>query len=570
VKMGVEAREQVMGKNGLEDAPITGANHPLKRFAEAFTRNFDLIAERKSVVFHLRELAKASVMAKFLVDSKTSLDNSWYDLAEELVKSATPDAHQEIPQLWNMRGNSRIQLKDGKLLDSETGMYSSCQAIYGGVEFGLDRFELAQRHALPGAALQQQGLQSMSLGPSGRPMFMPQRFQLSQRGEMPQGVDLNLNKFGLSTPERSGCLPPCSASLDSPEARVALGRAFLRSLQHADWNMEDDHKMLLSGLFNPALCDRIDEGDIFTPPDPNLQYVSRLRSLVKEEESLLEKRKLLFFDTAFVVGNAGSLFPRAWTSRHLIEGLTSKGNLVKLQVDASFQKSLEQDILPAAAPEFSKATEDGVTFRIYSIGTLEIRTTQAASGTEEVGAVFSRRAHAWKPAGMTQKDALESEKLVKAKLYVEAESSEVALDKCNYFVVVETEKGNVIVTEKLADGSTTWIVNPDNMEDRNSLAKLLGTVDGKDESATVEKLKISQISFHSSSGKASGCEKKRYARAILRLLMDKTVSGRKYPGRAYPYPGRSSDVAKSTRFARGKSTQSSKPTEDTQSNIGSS
>ena len=28
---------------------------------QAFTRNFDLIAERKSVIFHLRELAKARV-----------------------------------------------------------------------------------------------------------------------------------------------------------------------------------------------------------------------------------------------------------------------------------------------------------------------------------------------------------------------------------------------------------------------------------------------------------------------------------------------------------------------------
>ena len=53
------------------------------------------------------------------------------------------------------------------------------QAIYGGVEFGLDRFELAQRHAL-------QGQPGMQLGQSGRPMFMPQRFQLGQR-EMPQG-----------------------------------------------------------------------------------------------------------------------------------------------------------------------------------------------------------------------------------------------------------------------------------------------------------------------------------------------------------------------------------------------
>ena len=74
---GVEAREQVVTKSGLEDAAVTLPQHPLKKFADAFTRNFDLIAERKSVVFHLRELAKASVMAKYLIDSKASLDFKW-------------------------------------------------------------------------------------------------------------------------------------------------------------------------------------------------------------------------------------------------------------------------------------------------------------------------------------------------------------------------------------------------------------------------------------------------------------------------------------------------------------
>ena len=124
---------------GMEDAPVTLPNHPLKKFADAFTKNFDLIAERKSVVFHLRELAKASVMAKYLVDSKARLDPAWYKLADEIVQSTPPEQYPEIPQLWNMRGNSRIQLKNGKLVDIITGGQSSLQAIYGGVEFGLDR-----------------------------------------------------------------------------------------------------------------------------------------------------------------------------------------------------------------------------------------------------------------------------------------------------------------------------------------------------------------------------------------------------------------------------------------------
>ena len=93
---------------------------------------------------------KASVMAKYLVDSKARVDPSWYRLADEIVKGAPPEPYMEIPQLWNMRGNSRIKLQNGRLIDMVTGGQSKLQAIYGGVEFGLDRFELAQRHALQG------------------------------------------------------------------------------------------------------------------------------------------------------------------------------------------------------------------------------------------------------------------------------------------------------------------------------------------------------------------------------------------------------------------------------------
>merc|ERR1719506_3068561 len=66
VKMGVEAREQVLGAQGLQDKQICRPDHPMLKYAEAFTKNFDLIAERKSVIYHLRELAKSSVLAKHL------------------------------------------------------------------------------------------------------------------------------------------------------------------------------------------------------------------------------------------------------------------------------------------------------------------------------------------------------------------------------------------------------------------------------------------------------------------------------------------------------------------------
>ena len=48
VWMGIEAREQISDHNGLEDKKDSEDNHPLVKYAKLFTRNFDLIAERKS------------------------------------------------------------------------------------------------------------------------------------------------------------------------------------------------------------------------------------------------------------------------------------------------------------------------------------------------------------------------------------------------------------------------------------------------------------------------------------------------------------------------------------------
>merc|ERR1719446_1839245 len=80
VKMGVEARQQTLNGNSIEDKTISRPDHPMVMYAEAFTKNFDLIAERKSVIFHLRELAKASVIAKFLLDADVELDEGWFGL----------------------------------------------------------------------------------------------------------------------------------------------------------------------------------------------------------------------------------------------------------------------------------------------------------------------------------------------------------------------------------------------------------------------------------------------------------------------------------------------------------
>lgn len=528
VKMGVEAREQVVTKKGLEDAPVTASTHPLKKFADSFSRHFDLIAERKSVVFHLRELAKASVMAKYLVDSHVRVDPQWHRIADEIVKGTPSEAHPEIPQLWNMRGNSRIQLKNGRLIDMFTGGQKNLQAIYGGVEFGLDRFELAQRHAL-------QGQTGMQLGPSGRPMFMPQRFQLGQRAEMPQGVDLNLDKFDLSKPDRFGSMPPCSGAPGSLETKVTLGRAFLQSLRARKYDeLKPEHQEVLLKVFQSPQCDRTQEGDAFIVPDPNMEYTSKLRSHIHEENSLLERRKLHFCDKAFKVGNAGHDFPRSWTSRFQIEkdGLapkteaSNKTGLVKVEIDKAYSASLVRDVLPTAAPEFQEKTEDGTCFRIYKIGSLEIRTTQERFAEEQIGVVYSSRAPTWNLAATSQ-ELSEREKVVECKVFLEAAEGDVVGKQPHHlYMVCITANKNVIVTEKLANGSTIFLVNPKSLEDRNSLAKQLFKSDCV-EQATVKDVKTQQTNFNKTFEEGVTLSvRKQYVKSVFKQLTGKTFKGK--------------------------------------------
>eukprot|EP00930_Biecheleria_cincta_P018205 TRINITY_DN14262_c0_g1_i1.p1 TRINITY_DN14262_c0_g1~~TRINITY_DN14262_c0_g1_i1.p1 ORF type:complete len:1026 (+),score=214.71 TRINITY_DN14262_c0_g1_i1:23-3100(+) len=537
VKMGVEAREQKVTNSRLEDKPVTCPNHPLKRFADNFTRNFDLIAERKSVIFHLRELAKASVMAKFLVDSGARLDRRWHEVADEIISATKPEKYAEIPQLWNMRGNSRIELKDGQLVNMATGAKTHLQAIFGGVQFGLDKFQLSQRSGLQGTQMSQ-ALQPMQQGAapgSRQPMFMPQRFQLSQRGETPQGVDLNLDKFALLSPDSfAGTLPPCSAPLDSREARVTLGRAFLRSLRQESHSLKEEDRTLLKAVFNQALCDRIHDDDAFIPPDPNSDYINKVRNLVNEETMLLKRRKGMFAGKGFSVDNAGATFPSSWTSGFQIERdghskkatAAGKHGFVQVQVDAAFQKTLLDDVLPVAAPEFQKATEDGTLFRMYCIGSLEVRTTEELGGKESVEAVFSRSMPAWQlSSGEKAKEFREEEVVLKAKIYIEAMDAQrdiclsgAARPVGHFYVVLETAASNFIVTERLKNGSIAWAVNPDNLDDRNSLAKLLFTADSKS-SMTLRDVRNAQVR---NSGRlpanATSSASKSYAKTIFQLI----------------------------------------------------
>jgi hypothetical protein len=478
--MGIEAREQVRTQDGfLEDTRITRSNHPLVKYAEAFTHNFDLIAERRSAIFHLRELAKASVLAKFLVEGEVHLEDGWFDLAEKAGECQT-----RIPQLWNDRRYATItvQSEGGEIASLDTAESISGDhswGIYGGVEFGLDKISLGTKYA-PASLMQ-----SISV-PAGAAV---------RGGLVPAGVDLNLDKFSVFTAQNSA--EAWGAGVRSSEPCPAVGKAFWAGLAGKSAAFTPEDQQLLSAVFHPRLSDRRDEGDLFVAPSTSAGYLEHLRGLVAEEESVKQRRKAHFLSAAFSEQNAGKLFPAFWTDSIAISTAVEV-NALSPRPDYKAKAHMFEDVLKSSVPGFDKSTEEGSRFRIYRCGNLEVRTLQEHGKGEEVGAVFSSPALTAAPPGAeaeaeapvasrrgnwSQRDG---EKIVKVTLYVERDLDtsgrcRVAVDgrpQHRSYVVLETEQGASIVTEKLADGRALWQENPEDMASRNSLAKVLRSSEG--------------------------------------------------------------------------------------------
>merc|ERR1712039_509295 len=69
------------------------------------------------------------------------------------------------------------------------------------------------------------------------------------------------------------------------------------------------------------------------------------------------------------------------------------------------------------------------------------------------------------------------------------------------YVVLDTQQGHQIVTERLEDGTVTWEENPADLEDRNSIAKFIRSSD-VNQNSTVGDMKhyqVEQAHIHTSS-----------------------------------------------------------------------
>jgi hypothetical protein len=206
-------------------------------------------------------------------------------------------------------------------------------------------------------------------------------------GGVARGVDLNLDEFSLS---EAGAY---AGDLQAADADAPIGDAFWSNVDGKDEALfKGEDLKLFKDIYNRELSDRRDEGDMFVPPETNLSYVQKLRSLVKEEGLVREERKQYFFSSDFNEDSVGALFPSSWQASFQLakgKGFKQAGQLQPRSEYLS-QTEVLRRALEAAEPTFDKCTEEGTRFRVYRTGKLEVRTTQEPGSAEEcLGAVFA-------------------------------------------------------------------------------------------------------------------------------------------------------------------------------------
>eukprot|EP00408_Alexandrium_pacificum_P063045 CAMPEP_0171175192 /NCGR_PEP_ID=MMETSP0790-20130122/11106_1 /TAXON_ID=2925 /ORGANISM="Alexandrium catenella, Strain OF101" /LENGTH=904 /DNA_ID=CAMNT_0011640069 /DNA_START=53 /DNA_END=2767 /DNA_ORIENTATION=- len=485
VKLGIEAREISKGTDGYEDVPITRHDHPLVKYAESFSHYFDLIAERKSAIYHLRELAKATCLAKFMVENEARLDHSWMSFEG----TEQPFSAKEVPQLWNEHRAAQVHVANGQIMAPEGGLSTQMHAVYGGLDLTMAPGRVAGR--APPAKVTAARVPTLTARMISARGAVPE-FAVGAPG-VPKGVDLALDNFDLSVATEAAAEKPAA----NWTGKDFLGSAFWSSMSE----LAEEDRSLLQDVFKPSLSDRRDDGEFFVPPSTSLEHVAALRRLVEEEAALQQQRKNHFISAEFEMDAPGHLFPASWAAPVRCQRSAALHPRPDYKADAT-------RILKTVTPAFDRTAEDGIRFRVYKAGSVEVRTMQALGAEELAVAAFSAS-----PAAHTAGDdsgaIVDSDRVVKATEFVE----QAAGGARHFYVVLETSHGDQIVTEKLADRTVTWAENPAELEYRNSQAKVIRSVDCD---TTVQHMKA-----HQSRAEHEG-PSKRYAHdAFLR-----TVPGR--------------------------------------------
>jgi len=303
----------------------------------------------------------------------------------------------------------------------------------------------------------------------------------------------------------------------------SIGTAFFRCLENGTLEVQDRNDELLKAIFHAKMTDRRAEVN-FIPPDPAKAHMDPLAVLVAEESLERAKRFERFLSPHFVSKNAGPMFPMSWAvsveSKLVPDAGSCRDPVLHPRPDYMDATPVIDHILTSQTPMFEKSTEDGTIFRIYSLGSLEVRTTQEHDGTETIGMIFSIRL---RMSGCKKESAPDDEPLLKITEYVtrglemhhsphEAPSASRALLYSRSYVVLETKDGSSIMTEQLSDGTVTWDDNPADLEDLNSIAKVVRSAEaGLNVTVAYMKAQCHSNEIHNAGIGVSRSKRKRYA-----------------------------------------------------------
>jgi len=252
------------------------------------------------------------------------------------------------------------------------------------------------------------------------------------------------------------------------------------------------------------------------------------------------------------VGNAGSLFPSCWTISPVIvrKGVTpATARPLWARPDCKAAAHAFQHALKSVAPEFDESTEDGTAFRIYTLGSLEVRTAQEHDDLEVVGAVFSTSTPVPRAAGKGK--AKDNDRITRVTEYVEQSHSSTAPSfdwestlrtlelsggsPHHCYIMLRTEADDIIVTERLPSGTVAWRENPRDIEDRCYFARMVRTAqvvgDADGCGVTVgEVRKLGRTDKDLGLGASCDAAGKRYAQELFCFIAGETVnSGFRHP-----------------------------------------
>jgi hypothetical protein len=401
----------------------------------------------------------------------------------------------------------------------EGGSHMMKHGIYGGVQFGLDKFKLATGIEKT-LASGMEGLRMRDFARSGDMRVRGTTTGLP--GRRLQGVDLRLDQFDLSAPKkvileaRPGSWCDSAMSLN---ACAPVADSFWSGFSATSKAFREDDAKLLRAVFNEQISDRRDEGDLFVPPDNSHAYVNKLRSLVIEESNILQRRKNHFASKEFAMDAPGPLFPRSWSLLSETSKLSERAPTGSLHVREDMKGPELNQACQAAPPVFERKTEDGLVFRIYRIGSIEVRTTQENDSKEYVEVVFSIR----EPQGLSlaSKTIKDSETITKVMEFVEnlqgGDLGAASYPKAHYYIVLETETGGKVVTELTESGKLKWQENPEDLMDRNSLARVVRTAMCASPVLVQEVRSYMEHMQHQLTSSASQSTRKQYARNVFSM-----------------------------------------------------